>query len=95
MGCFDVEIEEKSLNVVTTCMFVTSRTVFNVEPRTHQTNLEAAEQVVLDGTSKWSCKIQVTGTSHLTVLSCWMEVTVHELTFLAKNISIDCQISDC
>ena len=51
-------------------MFVTSRTVFNVEPRTHQTNLEAAEQVVLDGTSKWSCKIQVTGTSHLTVLSC-------------------------
>ena len=42
------------------CLFH-SRTVFNVEPRTHLTNLEAAEQVVLDGTSKWSCKIAVTG----------------------------------
>ena len=41
-----------------------------MEPRTHLTNLEAAEQVVLDGTSKWSCKIQVTGKSSvsLTVL---------------------------
>ena len=75
--------------------FVTFRTVFNVDPRTNGSNLESSEQVVLDGTSKWSCKIQVTGTSGLTVLSCWMEVTVHELTFSEKNISIDCQISDC
>ena len=36
--------------------------MFNVDPRTHGTNLESSEQVVLDGTSKWSCKIQVTGT---------------------------------
>ena len=39
----------------------TFRTVFNVDPRTHGSNLESSEQVVLDGTSKWSCKIQVTG----------------------------------
>ena len=37
------------------------RTVFNVDQRTHTSNLESSEQVVLDGTSKWSCKIQVTG----------------------------------
>ena len=37
------------------------RTVFNVGPDTHIDNLEASEQVVLDGTSKWSCKIAVNG----------------------------------
>jgi len=36
------------------------RTVFNVDPDTHVDNLDTSEQVVLDGTSKWSCKIQVT-----------------------------------
>jgi len=36
------------------------RTVFNVDQGTHTSNLGASEQVVLDGTSKWSCKIQVT-----------------------------------
>ena len=46
-----------------------------MEPRTHLTNLEAAEQVVLDGTSKWSCKIQVTGKSSVSLtvlLSSWI-----------------------
>ena len=37
------------------------RTVFNVGADTHVDNLDASEQVVLDGTSKWSCKIAVNG----------------------------------
>eukprot|EP00090_Calanus_glacialis_P020380 TRINITY_DN3135_c0_g1_i1.p1 TRINITY_DN3135_c0_g1~~TRINITY_DN3135_c0_g1_i1.p1 ORF type:complete len:2025 (-),score=403.35 TRINITY_DN3135_c0_g1_i1:1587-7220(-) len=40
-------------------VFELIRTVFNVGPDTHIDNLEASEQVVLDGTSKWSCKIAV------------------------------------
>ena len=38
------------------------RTVFSVEQRPHESQLEQGEQAVLDGTSKWECKIQVTGT---------------------------------
>ena len=45
--------------------------MFNVDPRTHCTNLESSEQVVLDGTSKWSCKIQVTGTVLSLVMFVW------------------------
>ena len=37
------------------------RTVFCVDEGEHDTQLEAGEQAVLEGTSKWECKVQVTG----------------------------------
>lgn len=36
-------------------------TTFSVDPDTHIDSLEQAEQIVLEGTSKWSCKIAITG----------------------------------
>ena len=36
-------------------------TTFGVEQRVHDDLLNQAEQAVLDGTSKWSCKIACTG----------------------------------
>lgn len=35
--------------------------MYTVDPDTHIDNLEQAEQSVLEGTSKWSCKIAITG----------------------------------
>ncbi|KMR01208.1 protein unc-13-like protein b protein [Lasius niger] len=35
-------------------------TTFSVDPDTHIDSLEQAEQIVLEGTSKWSCKIAIT-----------------------------------
>lgn len=39
------------------------RTTFSVDPDTHIDSLEQAEEIVLEGTSKWSCKIAITGTN--------------------------------
>ncbi|RLU16546.1 hypothetical protein DMN91_010614 [Ooceraea biroi] len=39
---------------------VSSCTTFSVDPDTHIDSLEQAEQIVLEGTSKWSCKIAIT-----------------------------------
>ena len=60
--------------------------MFNVDPRTHGANLESSEQVVLDGTSKWSCKIQVTGTVLSLLLSLvmfvwWRQWVVRDLYY--------------
>ncbi|XP_023338035.1 uncharacterized protein LOC111708785 isoform X4 [Eurytemora carolleeae] len=41
-------------------IFELIRTVFCVDPGEHSTQLEAGEQAVLEGTSKWECKVQVT-----------------------------------
>ena len=48
------------------------RTVFNTPPDTHIESLESAEKHVVEGTSKWSCKIKVSGklTAMLIVLLC-------------------------
>lgn len=35
--------------------------MFSVEPDMHIDSLEQAETIVLEGTSKWSCKIEITG----------------------------------
>lgn len=35
--------------------------MFSVEPDMHIDSLEQAEAIVLEGTSKWSCKIEITG----------------------------------
>nr|XP_034195908.1 protein unc-13 homolog B isoform X9 [Osmia lignaria] len=41
-------------------IFELIRTTFTVDPDTHIDSLEQAEQIVLEGTSKWSCKIAIT-----------------------------------
>lgn len=35
---------------------------FSVDPDTHIDSLEQAEAATIEGTSKWSCKISITGT---------------------------------
>lgn len=37
------------------------RTTFSVDPDTHIDSIEQAEQMTIEGTSKWSCKIAITG----------------------------------
>ncbi|XP_063383192.1 protein unc-13 homolog A isoform X2 [Cydia fagiglandana] len=41
-------------------IFELIRRTFNVDPDTHIDSLEQAEQVTIEGTSKWSCKIAIT-----------------------------------
>ena len=61
-SCLNFLVSAIVLCCSSVCMSVLFfRTVFNVGPDTHIDNLEASEQVVLDGTSKWSCKIAVNG----------------------------------
>lgn len=40
---------------------VAARRTFNVDPDTHIDSIEQAKQVTIEGTSKWSCKIAITG----------------------------------
>ncbi|XP_050533775.1 protein unc-13 homolog A isoform X2 [Daktulosphaira vitifoliae] len=41
-------------------IFELIRTMFSVDPDMHIDSLEQAEVIVLEGTSKWSCKIEIT-----------------------------------
>lgn len=46
-----------------------NRQVFGVDKKSHTGHMKAVKQSVLDGTSKWSAKIAITGKSvHDTVL---------------------------
>lgn len=38
------------------------RMTFGVDPDTHIDSLEQAEAATVEGTSKWSCKLTITGT---------------------------------
>lgn len=40
---------------------VPGRTTFSVDPDTHIDSIDQAEQMTIEGTSKWSCKIAITG----------------------------------
>lgn len=42
------------------CMYV-CRQVFSVDKKSHSGHMKAVKQSVLDGTSKWSAKIAITG----------------------------------
>lgn len=42
------------------------RMTFGVDPDTHIDSLEHAKQATIDGTSKWSCSITLTGTKKIT-----------------------------
>jgi len=44
------------------------RTMFNVGPDVHIENVNLAEEMVLEGTSKWSCKIAITGTLSIIII---------------------------
>jgi protein unc-13 len=41
--------------------FYYCRDVFNVDERSHVGHMKAVKQSVLDGTSKWSAKLAITG----------------------------------
>ena len=48
-----------------TAAVVGCRNVFGAERRSQMTSMKTVKQSVLDGTSKWSAKIAITGTSIL------------------------------
>lgn len=43
------------------CTFFPIRKVFGVDKKSHSGHMKAVKQSVLDGTSKWSAKIAITG----------------------------------
>lgn len=79
-ACVCVFRDTRSVVAVAMCLFVVSvlfvvvsgtgarRTTFSVDPDTHIDSLEQAEEVNIEGTSKWSCKIAITGTMHSCIL---------------------------
>lgn len=44
-------------------MMIFNRQVFGVDKKSHTGHMKAVKQSVLDGTSKWSAKIAITGIS--------------------------------
>jgi len=42
------------------------RVCFSMDPDTHVEAIKQAEEIVLEGTSHWSCKIAITGSSKRT-----------------------------
>lgn len=48
------------------------RDVFGCEEKSHAGHMKAVKQSVLDGTSKWSAKIAITGLSDVTNISVYL-----------------------
>lgn len=46
---------------ITFNLFFFLRDVVNVDEKVHTSNMKAVKQSVLDGTSKWSAKLTITG----------------------------------
>jgi hypothetical protein len=46
-------------------LFKTIRDVFNVDEKSHVGHMKAVKQSVLDGTSKWSAKLAITGKNNI------------------------------
>lgn len=51
--------------VEVSCMLLLLRQVFGVDKKSHSGHMKAVKQSVLDGTSKWSAKIAITGKAGL------------------------------
>lgn len=49
------------MNVVCLAVPAACRQVFSVDKKSHSGHMKAVKQSVLDGTSKWSAKIAITG----------------------------------
>lgn len=49
------------MNVVCLAASAACRQVFSVDKKSHSGHMKAVKQSVLDGTSKWSAKIAITG----------------------------------
>ena len=60
--------------------FVTNRQVFSVDKKTHTGHMKAVKQSVLDGTSKWSAKLAITGKQKMQALHPYCFSTVVCLT---------------
>jgi len=50
--------------------------VFNVDEKSHVGHMKAVKQSVLDGTSKWSAKLAITGKENIALIS------LYEISFL-------------
>lgn len=82
-----------------------ARRTFNVDPDTHIDSLEQAEQITIEGTSKWSCKIAITGLqrsfaapnrtlANLTLLEMTSPLlSLYHFLIFAKNVLINLNTS--
>lgn len=76
------------------------RAVFSVEEKSHSGHMKAIKQSVLDGTSKWSAKIAITGLhlfqNKMTMkivwyyLLCFLDIYIYWLIVEQQTLYLDC-----
>lgn len=59
-----------------------SRAVFSIEEKSHTGHMKAVKQSVLDGTSKWSAKIAITGLHSLNSIILYLDMEM-DVVFLS------------